>query len=631
MKLVLNIEENLQNLLKQEDTDNDNKITVEDKGPKKFAVVTLEGSTIEIKGTYYLSNLLQELVLAKENGSEITEIDIEKIFEEPLDRINRMIKDYYWEGLTRKIDASGIKKMMIDSKAESNNHYLYVPFGDETAYKYFKNISENIKEINITVVKLPEKITPEYVYSINNKPGVLSLALKKNDNNEIEGVPFVVPGGRFNEMYGWDSYFESLGLIIDGKVNLAKAMADNFVYEINHYKQILNANRTYYLTRSQPPFLTSLALEVYKCLPKNSESKEWLKVLLISSIKEYKTVWMSEHKLTPTKLNRYFGTGIGLAPETELTHFDSILKPFAEKAGLSIREYHKRYLKRENIEPEIEEFIKHDRSIRESGHDTSYRLDKISANLNTVDLNSLLYKYEFDIAEAIKNEFDNYFISYDGTIENSETWFSQADERKSLINKLMWNEDKGYFFDYNFVTNNQTRFESATTFYPLWAKLATQKQADLLVKKALPILEFAGGVAGSSKESVGVINEERPQKQWDYPNGWAPHQILIWEGLKNYGYDKVAERLAYKWLYMILKNAVDYNGTIPEKYDVVSRTHKVFAEYGNVGTEFDYITHEGFGWMNASFKIGQLFLTSDQKQKLNRLIPPEIGNAENLV
>ena len=96
MKLVLNIEENLQNLLKQEDTDNDNKITVEDKGPKKFAVVTLEGSTIEIKGTYYLSNLLQELVLAKENGSEITEIDIEKIFEEPLDRINRMIKDYYW-------------------------------------------------------------------------------------------------------------------------------------------------------------------------------------------------------------------------------------------------------------------------------------------------------------------------------------------------------------------------------------------------------------------------------------------------------------------------------------------------------------------------------------------------------
>ncbi|MBU2491825.1 MAG: trehalase [Bacteroidetes bacterium] len=626
-----NVQETLNNLLRQEDTDNDKKITIEDKGPKKFNIITAEGITLEIAGTYYLSNLLQELVLAKESGSQVVNINSGNIFEKPVDRINRMIKEYFWDGLTRRIDADGIRKALVDSKSselslsnlESKDYYLYVPFKDLNALEYYKKVAADIKNINIIVVKLPEKITPEYVYSINMKPGVLSLALKKNKIGKIEGVPFVVPGGRFNEMYGWDSYFESLGLIIDGRVDLAKAMADNFVYEIEHYGQILNANRTYYLTRSQPPFLTSLALAVYKELPKNNKSKEWLAELLNFCIKEYKTVWSSGSKITKNKLSRYYGAGIGLAPETEETHFDSLLKPFAEKTGISIREYHKKYLNREIIEPEIEEFIKHDRSIRESGHDTSYRLDKISASLNTVDLNSLLYKYEIDIAEIIKNEFDNNFISYDGSIENSESWFKKAEERKSKINVLMWNEEKGFFFDYNFVKEEQTGFESATAFYPLWVKLATREQAETLVKKALPLLEFAGGIAGSSKESVGIINEERPQKQWDYPNGWAPHQILIWEGLKNYGYDEIAERLVYKWLYVILKNAVDYNGTIPEKYDVVSCTHKVFAEYGNVGTEFDYISREGFGWMNASFKVGLTFLNNELKNKLNEVIPPE--------
>ncbi|MEW6702850.1 MAG: trehalase family glycosidase, partial [Bacteroidota bacterium] len=202
-----NVEENIKNLLLQEDTDKDNKITVEDEGPKKFNAVTTDGDTIEITGTYYLSNLLQELVLAKESGNAIAEIAKSKIFEKPVDRINRMIKEYYWNGLTRRIDADGIKRILVDTKTESKDYYLYVPFRDKTAYDYYQKIAEEIKEINIHVVKLPEVITPGYVRSINDKPGVLSLALRKNEKNKIEGVPFVVPGGRFNEMYGWDSYF----------------------------------------------------------------------------------------------------------------------------------------------------------------------------------------------------------------------------------------------------------------------------------------------------------------------------------------------------------------------------------------------------------------------------------------
>lgn len=623
MKSIININKNIEKLLLREDTDKDNKITIDDNGPKLFYAETTQGESIEIKGTYFLSNFLQELILAKESGGDIAEINFERVFEQPVNRLNRLIKNYFWDGLTRRIDAAGLLNSIVDTKAKKNKYYLYVPSEDKFAVNYFEDAVSKIKVANIEVIKLPKRITPELVFELNKKPGVVSLALQKDKFNKVEGIPFVVPGGRFNEMYGWDSYFESLGLIIDGRVDLAKAMAENFSYEIEYYGQILNANRTYYLTRSQPPFLTSLTTAVYNNLPQNENNKKWLKVLLNSCIKEYNTVWMNENRLTDTKLSRYFGTGIGLAPETELTHYDALLKPFAEKASISIREYHSKYLAREIIEPDIEEFILHDRSIRESGHDTSYRLDKISAHLNTVDLNSLLYKYEIDIAEIIKREFNNEFVSYENKIEKSEYWLNKAAERKSIINDLMWNEQQGFYFDYNFKTKKQNPFESATTFYPLWAKLAEENQAAAIIKKALPLLEFNGGIAGSSERSVGRITGERPQKQWDYPNGWAPHQIMIWQGLKNYGYDEIAERLAYKWLYVIVKNAVDYNGTIPEKYDVVKCSHKVFAEYGNVGTEFSYLTKEGFGWMNASFKVGQNYLSKSLIEKLNSLIMPK--------
>ena len=125
------------------------------------------------------------------------------------------------------------------------------------------------------------------------------------------------------------------------------------------------------------------------------------------------------------------------------------------------------------------------------------------------------------------------------------------------------------------------------------------------------------------EESGGAISPQHPLRQWDYPHGWAPHQILVWTGLEKYGYRDIVQRLVYKWLYTITLNAVHFNGTVTEKYDVVSRSHNVFAEYGNVGTKFSYITREGFGWTNASYQIGLEILSQGLQNKLNLLIPPE--------
>ena len=617
MIFTLHIKETLKNLLIQEDTDGDKKITVEDKGPKEFLITATSGESYPIKGTYYLSNLLQELVRAKNKGLEVLALDIAKVEELPVERISRSIKDYYWQGLTRTMDAKGIEALLSDTKNDTLTGAvlkIYIPFGDTVALQYYQQLE---KTLPIEAIQLPEIITPEFVKSINTKPGILALKLTK-ENDKIQGVPFVVPGGRFNEMYGWDSYFESVGLIIDGKVALAQAMADNFQYEIEHYGKILNANRSYYLTRTQPPFYTSLIREIYAI----TQDKEWLKSHLKTAIKEYEIVWMVEGKrLTKNGLNRFLADGLGVPPECEVGHFDAIIAPFAKALNITIEKYLKGYQNGEIKNNELAVYFLNDRSVRESGHDTSYRIDGNCSELNLVDLNAFLYKYETDFAEIIASEFEDSFSS---TNQNytSDSWNEKAKKRKQLANTHLWDEEKGLYFDYNIKLASKSAFISATTFTPLWSKMASKKQAENLIKTAIPLLKMDGGIAGSTKESAGKISAERPQRQWDFPNGWAPHQMLIWKGLLNYNYAKEAQELIYRWLFMITKNAVDYNGTIPEKYDVVSTTHKVFAEYGNVGTDFEYITDEGFGWMNASYQYGLTLLDKEYKQHLNKLTTP---------
>ncbi len=211
----------------------------------------------------------------------------------------------------------------------------------------------------------------------------------------------------------------------------------------------------------------------------------------------------------------------------------------------------------------------------------------------------------------------------DGQSETTSDWNRRAEKRRDLVNTYLWDRERGMYSDYDFVQNVRTHYVSATILYPLWAGLASRQQAESLIQKALPLLEVPGGIVGSTEESRGPITDTRPLRQWDYPFGWSPHQMLVWQGLMNYGYTDAAHRLIYRWLFTITSNAANYNGTIPEKYDVVRRTHQVFVEYGNVGTEFSYITQEGFGWTNASYQIGLSLLPGRLRGPLNRLIPPE--------
>ncbi|KAJ1846351.1 alpha,alpha-trehalase nth1, partial [Coemansia sp. RSA 2703] len=631
-------------ILEQEDTNGDYQITVEDLGPKVLKVPTASSGgfrTFEVRGTYMLSNLLQEMALARDCGMSQVVIDEERLNENPVSRLSRMIRTTFWNGLVRCMDESGIQAICRDPKntKPGANPIIYVPYDDQPAYEYYTGIARDLSNFNIKVVKLPKDITPRYVKSINDQFGILSLAADvsydANGRLVYRPLPFVVPGGRFNEQYGWDSYFEALGLLVDGRCQLAKNMVDNFAYEIKHYGKILNANRSYYLTRSQPPFLTDMILKVFEALPaKNDDEKkrnhEWLQRSFDAAITEYLTVWMAEPRLDEkTGLSCYHPTGIGMPPETESTHFDHTVKPYAERLGVSVEEYKQLYQSDQIIEPELDAYFVHDRAVRESGHDTSYRLERRCANLATVDLNCLLYKYEVDIADTLDAHFGGRFAWSGGRDMDAAEWRTRAEKRRQSIDKYLWNERKGLYFDYDVTLGEQSVYESVTALWALWAGCATPAQARKLVDASCRKFEVKGGLVSGTEESRGVISLQRPNRQWDFPFGWAPHQIMAWYGLYNYGFVDVARRFAYRWLFTITQAFVDFNGVVPEKFDVVNMTHRFQVEYGNVGVDFKHVTREGFGWMNASYQVGLTYLTTHMRRALGMLTPPDMFFAKS--
>ena len=235
--------------------------------------------------------------------------------------------------------------------------------------------------------------------------------------------------------------------------------------------------------------------------------------------------------------------------------------------------------------------------------DPSVRMQNAAADLATIDLNCLLYKYETDIAWAIRHSFNVHFdtptedvglANGHTSMRSSSYWLEKAARRKEMVHKYLWNADAGTFRDYNTSSGEQTIIDSVTCFWALWSGIATAEQAKAMVHQALPKFECLGGLASSASDISNHRPPNHPRGQWDYPFGWAPHQIMAWEGLQQYGYHDEARRLAYRWLYHITRTAVDHNGLVMERYDVLNRYETASdAEYGAQGQDFRGVPKEG--------------------------------------
>jgi alpha,alpha-trehalase len=241
------------------------------------------------------------------------------------------------------------------------------------------------------------------------------------------------------------------------------------------------------------------------------------------------------------------------------------------------------------------DYYKGDRSMRESGFDISFRFGPFGAGTHhfaPVCLNSLLYKTEKDLATL---------STALGRPKDAALWTERAEERQTAISKYMWDQASGMFFDYDVKRGARSSYVYASTFYPLWAGLATNQQARAVAAN-LKHLEQPGGVA-MSEQVTGV--------QWDLPYGWAPIQLLVTEGLRKYGFNEDANRISSKFISTVQEN-FRRDGTIREKYNVVTRSSEANVTAG-------YKTNViGFGWTNGVFLQLLYELPPEWRQRLEQ-------------
>lgn len=378
---------------------------------------------------------------------------------------------------------------------------------------------------------------------------------------------YIVPGGRFNEIYYWDSYFTMLGLSVSGHHDLIESMIENFAWLMRTFGFIPNGNRSYYLSRSQPPFFALMVDLLCKENPK-------FIVKYTDELKLEYHFWMKAENCKVINigngiLNRYFDQED--SPRTEMFAQDFDLAKAVDNPT----------------------FYKNVRSACESGWDFSSRWFSDSQNLSSiitcdilpVDLNCLLYFHETMIAKSYQEQ---------GNKDLADLYQSKADDRKSLILTYFWNEELGYFFDYNYQTKSSTNIISAAGLFPLFFGICTQEQAEKTVATATKFLLKPGGIATTNNHTG---------QQWDAPNGWAPLQWIAFIGFKNYGFQDLASDLASRWLSLndvVFKNT----GKMLEKYNV--------EDLGLISGGGEYPVQDGFGWTN-----GVYLAMKDEVNKMN--------------
>jgi alpha,alpha-trehalase len=293
---------------------------------------------------------------------------------------------------------------------------------------------------------------------------------------------------------------------------LVLGILEDLMSLVERFGVIPNGSRTYLMGRSQPPFLSSFVIDVYKTFKMD---KAWLDRAIKIAQEEYKNVWM--------------GTA----------------KPNARKvySGLS-RYYDINYI--------------HDLAEAESGWDMTTRFGRKCLNYLPIDLNCLLYKYERDFAFAARVL---------GNEEEAVSWDQAAHKRRIEINDLMWSDVRGFYYDYDYSKKKRAGVDSLAAYYALWAGVASEKQAAKLVGN-LKRFEQKGGLTTTDTSPLVQLMPGGMPVQWAYPNGWAPLHYLVVTGLIKYGYNDDARRIALKWVHTNLQ-WFNSHGLFLEKYNVV--------------------------------------------------------------
>ena len=436
----------------------------------------------------------------------------------------------------------------------------------------------NLKNFVTTHFKLPvNKGLPEsFIISATAEEHVNRLwdvltKYPEESNGTLIPLPekFIVPGGRFREIFYWDSYFTMLGLQVAKRVDLIESMVNNFAYLIDEFGFIPNGNRTYFLSRSQPPFF-SLMVELLS----EEKGNEVLLKYLPQLEKEY-AFWMDGAELLSVVNNRE--KRVVLMPGGEILnrYWDSLNTPRPE----GYIEDMEAAEKAQNSDGEI---FRHLRAGAESGWDFSsrwfadgMRLDTIrTTDIVPIDLNCLLLHLEQTLAE-IYNRLNEK--------NKAENFHSKYFNRNEAIHKYLWSEANRMFADYDVVKSGSTAIATAAMTFPLFVRIATKEQANVTAAQLEYDFLKPGGIITTLVTSG---------QQWDAPNGWAPLQWLAYKGLMNYGFKELADKIKINWINNV-ERVFKQTGKLTEKYDVVDLSL-------NAGGG-EYPNQDGFGWTNGVY------------------------------
>jgi alpha,alpha-trehalase len=402
--------------------------------------------------------------------------------------------------------------------------------------------------------------------------------------------PYVVPGGRFREIYYWDSYFTMLGLAESGRQDLLTNMVRDFAFLLDTYGHIPNGARTYYLSRSQPPFFFAMV----GLLSKDDPARAYAEYL--PQLKREYAFWMEGAKeLRPGSAHRRVvampdGSILNRYWDDKSTPRDESYREDMEVAGKSGRP--------------VQAVFRDLRAAAESGWDFSSRWFADGQHRGTIDttdivpidLNSLLYGLETAIRSGCEHEGDAACVS---------DFAHRADARRSSIDRYLWDGTRGAYFDYRWTDKKSITRLSAATLYPLFFGVASESQAAGVAKAVTAELLQPGGV---------VTTPLRTGQQWDAPNGWAPIQWIAIDGLRRNGHGALAEAIACRWLVNV-QNVYRQSGKLVEKYDVVTT--------GRSGGGGEYPTQDGFGWTNGVMrKLMALYPTDAGYVSLSECIDP---------
>ncbi|WP_132052400.1 alpha,alpha-trehalase TreA [Pseudocnuella soli] len=394
----------------------------------------------------------------------------------------------------------------------------------------------------------------------------LWTVLKRGNDSAVRGSsllplphPYIVPGGRFREIYYWDSYFTMLGLRESGEGDMIEHMVRNFAYLINTYGHIPNGNRSYYLSRSQPPFF-ALMVRMLAGIKGDAVYTEMLPAL--QGEWDY---WMD--KTAPTK-------HVVRMPDGSLLnrYYDQLDKPrqesYAEDVATAKEAGNKKGIYR------------HLRSGAESGWDFSSRWFADGQNISTiqttniipVDLNALLFALEETLALAYEQN---------GDAAKAQRYRDAAAARKKAINKYCWSVAMGWYTDYNITTFRHTRTWTLAGLVPFFLNVAPQNHIYIAAQNTRQRFLKPGGL---------ITTDQRTGQQWDAPNGWAPLQWMAIVGFENYAQPQLARTIAERWLQL--------------NTDVYKRTGKMMEKYNVVETNLEagggeYPSQDGFGWTNG--------------------------------